>query len=72
MLFSGSALNGKRNQISFSEATSNLVMESGASARPHSTKIVIRPHLPGMTYDGPIEVSDDKWVAMKVDVYEET
>lgn len=68
ILYSGA--NGKIIQPSFNEATSNSVVDSSA-ARPHSTKIVIRPHVPGMTYDGPIHVSDDEWVAMKVNVYEE-
>ncbi|XP_071690538.1 uncharacterized protein [Rutidosis leptorrhynchoides] len=62
--------NGKVIQPSINEATSNSVVDS-SPARPHSTKIVIRPHVPGMTYDGPIHVSDDEWVAMKVNVYEE-
>lgn len=66
----GEGANGKIIQPSFNEATSNSVVDSSA-ARPHSTKIVIRPHVPGMTYDGPIHVSDDEWVAMKVNVYEE-
>lgn len=62
----GPGSNGKRNQRNQSSVT-----DSGA-AKPGSTKIVIRPHIPGMTYDGPIQVSDGKWVAMKVNVDDET
>lgn len=62
----GSGSNGKINQRNQSSVT-----DSGA-AKPSSTKIVIRPHVPGMTYEGPIQVSDDEWVAMKVNVDDET
>ncbi|KAJ9559064.1 hypothetical protein OSB04_013678 [Centaurea solstitialis] len=62
----GSGSNGKRNQQNQSS-----VSDSGLT-KPVSTKIVIRPHVPGMAYEGPIEVSDDEWVAMKVNVDDET
>ncbi|XP_024983436.1 double-stranded RNA-binding protein 4 [Cynara cardunculus var. scolymus] len=61
----GSGLNGKRSQQNQSSVT-----DLGA-AKPVSTKIVIRPHVHGMTYEGPIEVADDEWVAMKVNVDDE-
>nr|KAJ0225485.1 hypothetical protein LSAT_V11C100022840 [Lactuca sativa] len=64
---SGSGSNGKRNQ---SYVRVDLVKDSG-SAMPHKTKIVIRAHAQGMTYEGPIHVSDDEWVAMKVNVEDE-
>lgn len=64
----GSSSDGKKSQ-SFSVTASNPLMDSG-SVRSYSTKIVIRPHVQGMTYDGPIKVSDDEWVAMEVNVYE--
>ncbi|KAI3743362.1 hypothetical protein L1987_61069 [Smallanthus sonchifolius] len=63
----GPGSNGKNIQSVVNEATLNPVMDPG-SAMPHSTKIVIRQHVQGMTYDGPIQVSDDEWVAMKVNV----
>ncbi|GKC97520.1 hypothetical protein Tco_1167795, partial [Tanacetum coccineum] len=66
----GSSSNGKKVHVSFNDTTSKSVMGQGV-ARPQATKIVIRPHVAGMTYDGPIKVSDDEWVAMQVNVDEE-
>ncbi|KAI7746087.1 hypothetical protein M8C21_024652 [Ambrosia artemisiifolia] len=63
----GSVSNGKKIQPFVKEANLNIVMDSG-SGMPHSIKIVIRPHVQGMTYDGPIQVADEEWVAMKVKV----
>ncbi|KAK9068516.1 hypothetical protein SSX86_012630 [Deinandra increscens subsp. villosa] len=65
----GSGSNGKRIQPFINESRLTPTMNS-SSAMPHSTKIVIRPHVHGMTYDGPIQVSDDEWVAMKVNVHD--
>ncbi|CAI9268186.1 unnamed protein product [Lactuca saligna] len=64
---SGSGSNGKRNQ---SYVRVDLVKNSGG-AMPQKSKIVIRAHAQGMTYEGPIHVSDDEWVAMKVNVEDE-
>ncbi|XP_035835996.1 double-stranded RNA-binding protein 4 isoform X1 [Helianthus annuus] len=61
----GPGSNGKKIQPFVNEATLKSVMGSG-SAKPHPTKILIRPHVQGMTYDGPIQVADEEWVAMKV------
>ena len=55
--------------ISFNDTASKIGL---GGARPQATKIVIRPHVAGMTYDGTIKVSDDEWVAMQVNVDEET
>nr|XP_043610224.1 double-stranded RNA-binding protein 1-like [Erigeron canadensis] len=63
--------NEKINKLSPTEVTFDPVVGSDA-LRTRSIKIVIRPHIKGMRYDGPIQVSDEDWVAMKVDVYEET
>ncbi|XP_076897988.1 uncharacterized protein LOC143551433 [Bidens hawaiensis] len=63
----GSSSNGKKGQPLVYKVISNPLMES-VSTLPHSTKIVIRPHVHGMTYDGPIHVVDEEWVAMKVNV----
>lgn len=65
----GSSSNGKKVHISFNDTTSKIGL---GGARPQATKIVIRPHVAGMTYDGLIKVSDDEWVAMQVTVDEET
>lgn len=65
----GSRSSGKKIQPFVKEVTLNSVMDSG-SAIPQSTKILIRPHLQGMSYDGPIQVSDDEWVAMKVNAHD--
>nr|GEZ00742.1 double-stranded RNA-binding protein 4 [Tanacetum cinerariifolium] len=65
----GSSSNGKKLHISFNNTASKMDPDG---ARPQATKIVIRPHVAGMTYDGPIIVSDDEWVATQVNVNEET
>ncbi|PWA34067.1 double-stranded RNA-binding domain-containing protein [Artemisia annua] len=65
----GSSSNGQKVHISFNDTTSKIGL---GGARPQATKIVIRPHVAGMTYDGPIKVSDDEWVAMQLNVDEET
>ncbi|XP_076918402.1 uncharacterized protein LOC143578808 [Bidens hawaiensis] len=62
-----SSSHGKKGQELLYKVISNPLMES-VSTLPHSTKIVIRPHVHGMTYDGPIHVVDEDWVAMKVNV----
>ncbi|KAI3738448.1 hypothetical protein L2E82_28480 [Cichorium intybus] len=66
----GSGTNGKSYQSFVSDVTSKTVKDSGATI-PRKIKIVIRPHVLGMTYEGPIQVSDEEWVAMKVNVEDE-
>ncbi|KAI3512047.1 hypothetical protein L1887_19210 [Cichorium endivia] len=66
----GSGTNGKSYQSFVSDVTSKTVKDLGATM-PRKTKIVIRPHVLGMTYEGPIQVSDEEWVAMKVIVEDE-
>ncbi|GJS46459.1 hypothetical protein Tco_0596580 [Tanacetum coccineum] len=67
-------LSNSKTQVSYGKISKlrlgKSVMGQGV-ARPQATKIVIRPHVAGMTYDGPIKVSDDEWVAMQVNVDEE-
>ncbi|KAK1426146.1 hypothetical protein QVD17_14815 [Tagetes erecta] len=65
----GSGSTGKKIQSFVKEVTLNSVTDSG-STMPQSTKILIRPHVQGMTYDGPIQVSDNEWVAMKVNAHD--
>ncbi|KAL8259737.1 hypothetical protein R6Q59_027690 [Mikania micrantha] len=66
---SGPGSNGNKIQSIVNEVALNPVTDSGFPI-PHSKRILIRPRVQGMAYDGPVQVSDDEWVAMEVTVHD--